>query len=119
MKKALDSWSMALDKLPEEWLELNSDYPLFNPHVHPQRLSDEAHGKTQTFQQIGLNSPVAEFTGGPYAPNPSLRRQQHIIQRGFRQGRLFRRYGNPVNHVAFSQIFQHPGQVLRVGAEHG
>jgi hypothetical protein len=41
MKKALDSWSIAWDKLPDEWLELSFN---FNPDLNLQRLSEEANG---------------------------------------------------------------------------
>jgi hypothetical protein len=38
---ALDSWSIAWDKLPDEWLELSFN---FNPDLNLQRLSEEANG---------------------------------------------------------------------------
>ena len=44
MKIALDSWKVAWDKVPSEWLEHNQDYSIFNPDQHFQRLTDEANG---------------------------------------------------------------------------
>lgn len=44
MKSALDSWQSAWDKVPDEWLEHNEDYSIFNPGRHFQRLKTEAEG---------------------------------------------------------------------------